>query len=106
MELHKSITGPYEYAELIRSICNTYHPSCESEISKESIDWDKVRFCNAMAFIKNRIDKANGGVFEIEHNWAIELVDAASRIYPNDCRTYPDEVEKLKGFLKEQTGCS
>lgn len=104
MELHKSITVPYEYTELIRSICNTYHPSCESEITKENIDWNKVRFCNAMGSIKNRIDKANAGNFEVDYEWALNLGIAFSELYPNDGRNYTKDIENLRKFLFEQTG--
>ena len=106
METHKSITVPSQYTEIINSICNEYHPSCESKITKENINWADVEFCGAMGFIKNRIKKANNEDFEIEYNWAVSLVDAVSDKYPNDGQSYPDEVERLKEFLKEQTGRS
>ena len=104
MNQKRIIKVPNEYSEIICDICNKYHPSCESEIAKENIDWDKVRFCNAMGSIKKRIDKANAGNFEVDYEWALNLGIAFSELYPNDGRNYTKDIESLRKFLFGQTG--
>lgn len=104
LQQSKIIMVPHEYKELILDISIEYYLLYEKQITKESPDVNVITFCNAMGFIKKRIERANDGDFPIEYNWAVSLVDAVSDKYPNDGQRYPDEVEKLKGFLKEQTG--